>query len=114
MFELTALNLYFIMKMDALRNLLSCLGILSGVGLFATVVFKSELKLKTFILPIMFFVLVGTFTVSHFATPSTKEICAIYAVPAIMNNENVQKIPDMVLELGIEWLEELRPNKESK
>ena len=44
--------------------------------------------------------------------PSTKEICAIKAIPVIVNNKQVQELPNKVVELANEWIEELKPNKE--
>jgi len=44
--------------------------------------------------------------------PSTKEMCAIKAIPMIVNNEQVQELPNKVVELANEWIEELKPNKE--
>ena len=44
--------------------------------------------------------------------PSTKELCAIKAIPVIVNNEQVQELPNKVVELANEWIEELKPNKE--
>lgn len=41
--------------------------------------------------------------------PTTKEMAIIYVVPKIINNEIVSKIPDKLLNLSSEWIEELRP-----
>jgi len=38
--------------------------------------------------------------------PSTKQACLIYVIPKIANNEQVQKIPDKLLELGNKYLDE--------
>ena len=44
--------------------------------------------------------------------PSTKEYCAIKAIPMIVNNKQVQELPNKVVELANEWIEELKPSKE--
>lgn len=44
--------------------------------------------------------------------PTTKEMCVIKAIPMLVNNDEVQEIPEKVLELATEWLDELKPNKE--
>ena len=44
--------------------------------------------------------------------PTTKEMCAIKAVPVIVNNKQVQELPNKVVELANEWIDELKPNKE--
>jgi len=43
--------------------------------------------------------------------PSTKELCAIKVIPKIVNNEEVQELPNRVVELAGEWLENLKPEK---
>jgi len=44
--------------------------------------------------------------------PTTKEMCAIIAIPAVVNNEQVQEIPDKIVDLAGEWIDELRPTKD--
>lgn len=44
--------------------------------------------------------------------PSTKQMAAILIVPKIVNNAKVQEVPDKLLTLATEWMDELRPKKE--
>ena len=44
--------------------------------------------------------------------PTTKEMCVIKAIPIIVNNKQVQELPNKVVELANEWIAELKPNKE--
>lgn len=46
--------------------------------------------------------------------PTTKEICAIKAIPVIVNNEQVQELPNKVVELANEWIDELKPSKDNE
>lgn len=46
--------------------------------------------------------------------PSSKEYCAIKAIPVIVNNEQVQELPNKVVELANEWINELKPSKGSE
>jgi hypothetical protein len=50
-------------------------------------------------------------------TPNTKEFAAIYLIPKIVNNEQVQQVPDKALNILSmkldEWINDLNP-KESK
>lgn len=55
-----------------------------------------------FIICIMFFI------------PTTKEYCAIKVIPAIANNQQVQELPNKVIELANEWMEELKPKKDNE
>ena len=52
------------------------------------------------------------FAIAACAVPSTKNMAAIIMVPVIANNEQVQELPNKVLELGNEWLNELKPKKD--
>lgn len=45
-------------------------------------------------------------------TPTTKQMAAIIIVPKIANNEKVQDCGNRLYELAIEWMKELKPNKE--
>lgn len=42
--------------------------------------------------------------------PTTKEMCAIKAIPVIVNNNQVQELPNKVVKLANEWIDELKPN----
>lgn len=44
--------------------------------------------------------------------PNTKQMAIILVAPKVINNEQVQKLPNQVLILANEWLEELRPKGE--
>lgn len=44
--------------------------------------------------------------------PSTKQMAAILVVPKIANSEKVQTIGNKVYDLAVEWMEELKPNKQ--
>jgi hypothetical protein len=43
--------------------------------------------------------------------PTTKEMCAIKIIPIIANNEQVQDMPNKIVELANSWMEELKPSK---
>lgn len=42
--------------------------------------------------------------------PSTKEAAIIYVLPKIINNSGIQAIPDKIINLSNEWLDELHPD----
>jgi len=62
------------------------------------------------ILHIIVAVLLIFFSVIQVMLPTTKQMALIYVVPKIVNNENLQKIPDNVLQLINGYLEELTEN----
>lgn len=47
-------------------------------------------------------------------TPSTKDAVAIAVIPAIANNQDVQGLSADLVTTAREWLQELRPMKETK
>jgi hypothetical protein len=42
--------------------------------------------------------------------PTTKQMCIIKVLPMIVNNEQVQQLPNKVVELANDWLDELKPD----
>lgn len=46
--------------------------------------------------------------------PNTKQAAAMIVLPAIVNSEAVQELPSELTILARQWLQELRPKKESK
>lgn len=57
--------------------------------------------------------IVGVALVNTFI-PNTKQAAAMYVLPAIVNSEAVQELPGELTTLAREWLQELRPKKDSK
>lgn len=53
-------------------------------------------------------------TMLFILTPTTKEACAIYVVPKIVNNEKVQNIGQEFYDLALDWMKELHPKKVKK
>ena len=47
-------------------------------------------------------------------TPSTKEMAAIKVVPLIVNDEKVRELPNKVVDLANEWLDQLKPGNIDK
>ncbi len=44
--------------------------------------------------------------------PNTKQAATIYVLPRVVNNEQLQQLPNKLLELSNEWLDELKPRRE--
>jgi hypothetical protein len=118
--EITALQLYWIIKLDTFSDLGIGFSVVFGITTFiciaATIACSIDPDLKN-VLPtwkkfskysiplFIFFLSMGTFL------PTTKEMAVLIVLPKIINNEKVQEIPNKVLDLGLEWLEELKPTK---
>lgn len=43
--------------------------------------------------------------------PTTREMAAILIVPRIANSEKVQQAGNKIYDLAVEWMDELKPNK---
>ena len=43
--------------------------------------------------------------------PSTKQVAAIYVLPKMMNNEVLKGIPNKIVDLADDWIDELSPKK---
>ena len=136
---MTALELYLFIKLDAIIALASTLmtpcyivGILSlitwlvlwvipygGEDVLAKEVKELEVQCKNIRRPI-FKILLWAFIVwlplrlITSLLPSTKEMAIIYVVPKVINNEKISMIPDKLLNLSSEWIEELRPGNVKK
>ena len=57
------------------------------------------------------FALLTFASIANALIPTTKEMCAIIAIPAIANSETVQGLGNDIVGLAREWIIELKPNK---
>ena len=110
------LLLYLILRLDALSSTISVLaGVTGCLFIIASLFFilnpeetnsaklirnNARPWLKGLGIP---FVIAGFLTVM---TPDTKQAAVIYCLPKIVNNEQVQKIPEKLLDLSNTWLDE--------
>lgn len=114
--EITPELIYWITRLDGLKKFFDGFGfVVFAIGFILSVLGignvlaenKSKKWLLSLLIPLIgaFFIFVSTFI------PTTKEMAAIYIIPSVANNESVQAIPNSILNLANEWMEELRPNK---
>jgi len=118
---ITESTIYWITRLDGIKEGILIVGIIfAAVG--AILLARSDVlryedrcieTSKRILIYGLWCVISILFATSHIFIPSTKEMCAIKMIPVVMNDEEVQKLPDTVLELTNEWIEELRP-KSSK
>lgn len=119
--ELTVMQMYWLLKLDDIINFLIGTGIVS-IGVLAIClifgplviheIFNSPpwLKIRNAAIILISYIFI-VFLCATFI-PTTKQLAAIMVVPKIANNEQVQQIPEKILNLGLEWLNELKPEKE--
>lgn len=117
--EITPSFIYWITRLNGINIFLGTIMTLSAIAVFIFMIgmivtkvdhddeeygiFKKYLLTSTYIfIPI---------TILFILTPTTKEACAIYVVPKIVNNEKVQNIGQEFYDLALDWMKELHPKK---
>jgi fumarate reductase subunit C len=119
---ITESEMYWLTRLTSLKaatvgvgtGIMIMFGTIGFVGLLAYCLEETERGLKWFKFSIPIFMLGGLITLSSIFIPNTKEMCAIKAIPVIVNNEQVQELPNKVVELANEWIDELKPSKNSE
>lgn len=118
--EITSSTVYWITRLDYFSNATFCVGtagmLLGGIFLVMSIIALldgDKVKWLCWLLACVF--ITGLLsTTAHLFIPTTKEMCAIKVLPVIANNDEVQQLPNKVVELANEWIDELKPNKENK
>lgn len=110
--NISPFEMYLIVKATDVMYLLVLAGmillIIGALILYAHAIGEWPTSYKTYIL-----LIIGTILlILGILIPSTKQIAAIYVVPHILNNEQVQELPNEFLGLAKDWIEELKPTKE--
>ena len=110
------LLLYFIVKLDTICSVVKQASIgfailfVIAIGLYMTLYSnkKPDMESLDLVKPwikklgICFGVTLFLFT----AVPTTTQMAVVYCLPKIVNNEQVQKIPNKVLDLANNWLDD--------
>ena len=112
---LTESMVYWITRLDGLRDLAVGFGVTFGVlcfiGLIIALLMKFLEGIKgagKFIPMSIIGILLGILlSISSIFIPTTKEYCAIKAIPMIVNNNEAQELPNKLIELATEWSERL-------
>jgi len=113
---ITESTIYWITRMDYLQgfalavSITLCICCLAGAIISCVIKYngykEEKEKAKTafhWFLPSTFICFILVF--GAMLIPSTKEYCAIKAIPVIVNNEQVQELPNKVVELANEWID---------
>ena len=118
---ITTSEMYWLTRLDDINFVLGLFFILGGVATFLLYLYGAieyedapdrrrqvwqiaRRALSSVILALI----VGTFI------PTTKEMAAILVIPKIVNNEKVQDAGNKLYDLAVEWLEALKPEKNTK
>jgi len=124
---MTPFQVYFITRLDDIKELLggvitTCLvlgtvGSIVLTGVYMTLVepprsSEDSIKLTKRMLKICSMILLPAALVLSVAgalLPSTKQMAAIVVIPSIVNNDHIQALPNKLLRLADDWIEELSP-----
>ena len=120
-------TIYWLTRLDVINAICTVSGVLLGIGSLSLIIFciisasnsydkdeyKMCLRIRKWVFPLTFIcIAIAVFV------PSSKEFAAIYLIPKIVNNEQVQQIPDKGLSLLNskldQWLDDIRKEKEKK
>jgi hypothetical protein len=102
--------LYFILRLDVLSKASTVLVIVTGIVFAITLLViaisynDEEAKNATKPWAISFGIASIVVLLLTVMIPSTKQAAVIYCLPKIVNNEQVQKIPDNLLKLTNSWI----------
>jgi apolipoprotein N-acyltransferase len=112
---ITSKQMYWLLMLDNIGTFLGVsfivwiiLFVISGV-VVAIGINENDWSKKLVIFPISVFIIASLILIIGTFLPNTKQMAVILVAPRIINNEQVQKLPNQVLELTNEWLEELKP-----
>lgn len=123
---ITMNQMYWLTRLDHLSDVLtvtcvllvlSTIGILIAGGIMQDCSFSEETngRGRKFVgkTPFMAAAFVATLLLDALI-PTTKEMAAIIVIPSVLNNEKVQTVGNKLYDLAVEWMDELRPVKDSK
>ena len=118
---ITTSEMYWLTRLDDINCALGLFSILGGVATFLLYVVGAfeyadapDRRRQVWqiagraLSSVILALIVGTFI------PTTKEMAAILVIPKIVNNEKVQDAGNKLYDLAVEWLEALKPEKNTK
>jgi len=120
---MNAWQVYWFLMLDSVSTASGLIAVVVGLVLSFSVIFyfickfdgdEDVVRITEQINKILIPIFAITFLLSIFL-PTTKQMATIYILPKIANNEQVQQIPDKLLELGNkqldEWINEFKDVK---
>ena len=115
---ITTQQMYWLTRLD---GIVITLGVFIVVGVIAAIILyivgvtacdiDDESCQKTWRIATRLLYAVSLAVVIWIFIPTTKEMAAIIVIPKIVNNEKVQDAGNKLYDLAVEWLEALKPEK---
>lgn len=116
---ITPMQMYWLLKLDDIRMLCGVsVGIIAAVMLFSLLTYLNEeedgIKKKAAVSFVCSIFGLGLSISALTFLPSTKQMAAIYVVPAIANNEKIQQIGGKTLDISNQLLDLTKEYLKSK
>ena len=112
---ITESEMYWLTRLDYIQGFLFIFGLFFSfvITLILVVVAKDCHDAKPYYKNAKKLSLAGVFfillIIGGLFIPTTKEYAAIKLIPMVVNDEDVQQLPDKVVDLANDWLDELKP-----
>lgn len=117
---ITTTQMYWLTRLDAIVSfgvgliLVSISALIIGftyIAITTDLLYDSAFKsmFKRLVKWTLTFALLGAFVCMF--VPCTKQMAAILIIPRIANSEKVQQAGNKLYDLAVEWMDELKPNK---
>lgn len=118
MTEITPSFIYWITRLDGIKTFLGTICVFSTIALVIFIItcvltasYKdNEHRIQVKGLKISLFIFLST-ALSVIFTPDTKQTCAMYIIPKIINNEKIQEVGKEFYDLALDWMKEMHPKK---
>lgn len=128
MMEISPWLVYWLMQLDSICNFVKCIAVLGSILLIVLIILRIIVKayvewdeeaeaFYTVTTPLYKFssVVIPIFVLLNVFIPNTKTVAAMILIPPIVNNEQVQQIPDDILTFVRSVIKEYTfDNKEKK
>lgn len=116
---MTEMQMYWLLKLDDISSAACLFATICGILFLVIMIicacgyseFDNHEKKIAYKTSRNSFIVFIIFLIPAILIPNTKQMALIMVTPKIANNEQVKQIPDKLLDLANEWLDELKPNK---
>lgn len=92
--------MYLILKLDDITKVLQCIAIIASAILLLNAIAKPNAMTGKLLIMAILLLFIGIIL------PTTKQAAAIYFVPKVINNKEVSKMPNKLVTLANDWMDE--------
>ena len=118
MTQITPSFIYWITRLDGIKAFFGTVCVFSAISLIVFIISSivtgayndNEHRIHLKGLKISLCIFLST-ALSTIFTPDTKHACAMYVIPKIINNEQIQEVGREFYDLALDWMKEMHPRK---